>query len=118
MSGVVNAIKSVASFVAPVLDLVQMIPGVGQIVGVVKSAVSIVSNIDQAFSNFPMGLLNVAAKAASAFLPTPLDQIGKFLENPGAGLFNLLPDGIKALVPPSFVPYVPGVLNDLIDGWA
>ena len=117
MSGVVNAIKSVASFVAPVLDLVQMIPGVGTLAGLAKSALNVLSNLDQAFSDFPKGLISVALKAASDLLPTPLKQIGEFLQDPGKGLFSLIPDSVRNFLPQSLVPAVPGVINDLLPDW-
>lgn len=117
MSGALNIIKSVASFVAPVLDIVQMIPGVGALAGIAKSAMNVISNLDQAFSDFPKGLISVAIKAASDLLPTPLKQIGEFLQDPGKGLFALIPDSVRSFLPSSLVPAVPGVINDLLPDW-
>lgn len=117
MSGALNMLKSVASFVAPVLDLVSAIPGIGQISSLVKSGLSILSNLDTAFSNFPKGLAEVAVKAFGELLPTPIKQIASFVTNPGKGLMDLLPVDVSKFLPASLTPAIPGVVNDLIDDW-
>ena len=117
MSGIVNTLSNIASFVAPVLDLVKAIPGVGQIVGAAQAAISIVKDLDKAFSDFPMGLISVAAKAAGEFLPTPFSQIADIVADPGKGLMSIIPDGIRNLIPDSLVPAMPGAINDLVDEW-
>lgn len=117
MSGIVKSLGGIVNAIAPVLDLVQAIPGLGSIVGVAKSAFSIISQIDQVFSDFPKGLVNVALKAAGEILPVPGKQILDMITNPGQGLFNLLPDAVKNFLPSSLTPAVPGALNDLISDW-
>jgi phage-related protein len=114
MGFVADIAKSVASIAGPILNVVKMIPGVGQIASIADTALSIVSNVDKAFHNFPKGLIEVAADAASKLLPSPIADIAHYVMNPGEALMGLVPQGVLDFMPAQYRPQLPAIVNDLV----
>lgn len=114
MSFVKNIVNSISSVLGPVLSIVKLIPGVGQLVGLGEAALNFVSNIDKALQNFPKGLLQVALSAASSLLPTPLSNIAKIIADPAAALEGIIPKGVLNFLPSAFRPMVPKLVTDLV----
>jgi hypothetical protein len=118
MGGVLKAVSSVVGSIAkvamPILDLAKLIPGVGQIAGVVKAGLSIASNISNIIKKgFPGGLLDAAKLAITNFAPAPLDKIADFAMGAIDKVKDMVPAAVKNFIPKDILP-LPKGLGDLL----
>ena len=107
-----SAIGKIAQIVSPILSIAKMIPGIGQIAGMVDAAFKVVSNIGNIMkAGFPKGLLEAAKMAVTSFLPGPLGKIAEFATGKLAALKDMIPAGVKEFLPKLPLPVPQGIMN-------
>jgi hypothetical protein len=109
VGGIVGKITQIAS---PILSVVKLIPGVGQIAGVVQAGLSIASNVGKIFQQgFPKGLLTAAKMAVTNFLPGPLGKIADFAMSKLDSLKSMIPAGVAKFLPLDKLPIPKGIAS-------
>jgi hypothetical protein len=112
MKKIGGVIGKITQIVSPILSIAKMIPGVGQIAGVVQAGLSIVSNVGKIFQQgFPKGLLTAAKMAVTNFLPGPLGKIADFAMDKVNSLKSMIPAGVAKFLPLDKLPLPKGVAN-------
>lgn len=114
MKKIGNVIGKVTQIVSPILSIAKMIPGVGQIAGVIDAGLKIASNIGNIMKKgLPRGLLDAASLALKGFLPGPLGNIASFVTDKVNNLKSLIPAGVQRFLPQVNLPVVRDIANVL-----
>lgn len=100
-------VSKIAKIASPILSVVKMIPGVGQIAGAIQAGLAIAGNIGSIFKKgFPKGLFDAAKMALENFLPGPLGKITSFVTGKLDSLKQMLPAGVQKFLPQANLPIV------------
>ena len=104
-------VGGITKILSPILSIAKMIPGIGQIAGVVDAGLKIASNIGNIFSKgFPKGLVEAAKIAVTNFLPGPLGKVAEFAMGAVDKVKGMIPGGV-ANVLGNVLPAAKGIAN-------
>lgn len=104
IGGIVGKIAKIAQ---PLLSIAKMIPGVGQIAGIISAGLSIAANIGNIMrKGLPAGLFDAAKLALENFLPGPLGKITSFVTGKLDTLKQMIPAGVQNFLPQTNLPIV------------
>lgn len=110
MKKISRTIGKLTKIVAPILNIAKMIPGLGQIAGMLSAGLRIASNLSKLFEQgFPKGLIAAAKMAVTNFLPGPLGRIAEFASGKLNMLKDLIPAGVRQFLPMDRLPLPKGI---------
>lgn len=110
MKKIGGVIGKITQIVSPLLSIAKMIPGIGQIAGMIDAGLKIASNLGKIFEKgFPKGLVEAAKMAVTSFLPGPLGKIAEFATGKLNMIKDLIPAGVKAFLPMDKLPIPQGI---------